>query len=263
MTQRAVDVLKQVDCIAAEDTRHSARLMQHYHIATPLIAYHDHSDATQVARIVEKLRAGQSVALISDAGTPLISDPGYRLVTKVRSEGMTVVPIPGPCAVIAALSASGLPCDRFSFEGFPPAKQKARQSQFEALLKDTRTLIFYESPHRITASLADMRDIFGGDRQIVFARELTKTFETFLSGTLDEICVKVAEDDNQRRGEIVVMVRGAQEEEKREALDEATEKTMRILMQELSVKQAAALASKLTGEKKNRLYQWALEQQGK
>ncbi len=260
ITQRALTILREVDVIAAEDTRHSGKLLQHYGIATPLISYHDHSHASQAERIFEKILAGQSVALISDAGTPLISDPGYRLVTAAREQGITVVPLPGPCALIAALSAAGLPSDRFSFEGFPPAKSQGRKNGFSLLIRDARTLIFYESAHRIDASLRDMRDVFGDDRRCVVARELTKTFETFLDGSLATVHNKVVADANQRKGEFVVMLEGYVAPAESAGGDHVESgRILSVLLEELSVKQAASLAAKITGEKKNKLYQLALE----
>lgn len=258
---RALDVLKSVDIIAAEDTRHSAKLLQHYHISTPLIPYHDHGDDNQTQRLLEKLRAHKSVALISDAGTPLISDPGFKLVRTVRAEGFAVVPLPGACALIAALCASGLPTDKFSFEGFPPAKSLARRTSFESVSSREHTLIFYESPHRIAESLKDMLDIFGAERKAVLARELSKSFETFLCGTLRDLNEKVALDANQSKGEIVVLVHGASLLKREGDLSEEAQTTMKILLSELSIKQSATLGAKLTGEKKNKLYQWALDQE--
>lgn len=260
MVPRAVEVLHAADLIAAEDTRHSGRLLKHLGIEKPMVAYHDHGELRHTQRILQVLEQGQKVALISDAGTPLISDPGYRLVREARQLGIRVTPLPGPCAAIAALSAAGLPSDRFSFEGFPPAKRAARQKTFSALSDDPRTLIFYESPHRILDTLDDMSEAFGGDREAVLARELTKAFETFLTGDLDDLKRQVAEDANQQRGEIVVLVRGAPE-----AVvvgDEEQRRVLAVLMAELPLKQAAALAAKITGGQKNALYQLALSLKG-
>lgn len=262
MVPRAVEILQAVDLIAAEDTRHSAKLMQHYAINTPLVAYHDHSDSAKVDSLVERLLRGDSVALISDAGTPLISDPGYRLVKTAREHGIPVVPIPGPCALIAALSASGLPSDRFAFEGFPPAKAVARGNFFLALSQDPRTLIFYESPHRVLDSLMAMVDAFGADRRVVLAREISKTFETILSAPLHELIQTVRDDANQQRGEIVLLVQGYAAPKLQQGLVPETERLLRILLDELPLKQAAALAARITGEKKNTLYKWALENSG-
>ncbi|MFL0810798.1 MAG: 16S rRNA (cytidine(1402)-2'-O)-methyltransferase [Agarilytica sp.] len=261
MSIRAIDTLKQVQHIAAEDTRHSGKLLSHHGINTPLISYHDHGGDAQLNRILGLLKGGDSVALISDAGTPLISDPGYRLVSEVRREGFSVVPIPGACALVAALCASGLPSDRFSFEGFPPAKSQARLRVYESLAADERTLIFYESTHRIEDSLVDMVKAFGADRMAVIARELTKTFETFLHAPLEDLLKQLQEDANQKKGEFVVLVHGAVLE-KSEGLDAESERVLSLLLGELPLKQASALAAKITGEKKNKLYQWALDQKG-
>ncbi len=259
MVPRAVEILQSVALIAAEDTRHSARLLSHFSISTPCVAYHDHSDTQRTERIVNRVEAGESVALISDAGTPLVSDPGYRLVRSARERGLAVVPVPGACALVAALSASGLPSDRFSFEGFPPPKANARRQWLEALAGEARTLIFYEAPHRVLACLEAMAEVFGGDREAVIARELTKTFETIRLAPLAELVEFVRADSNQQRGEIVLMVAGASSRSE-STLDTEAERVMGILLEELPVKQAAALGAKITGVKKNALYQWALEQ---
>ncbi len=255
---RALEVLQKVSVIAAEDTRHSAKLMQHHGIHTQLISYHDHGSESQTRRILDTLQAGQSVALISDAGTPLISDPGYKLVSIVREHSIPVIPLPGACAITTALCASGLPSDRFSFEGFPSAKHQARLAHFQSLAKDERTLIFYESTHRIEDSLADMASAFGGDRQCVIARELTKTFETILEGSLVDLNRTLEQDPNQRKGEFVVLVTGYRAVVVDDISAEA-EKILRALLGELPIKKAAALTAKITGEKKNKLYQWALD----
>ncbi|MEZ5530272.1 MAG: 16S rRNA (cytidine(1402)-2'-O)-methyltransferase [Porticoccaceae bacterium] len=257
MVPRAVEVLHAADLIAAEDTRHSGRLLKYLGIEKPMVAYHDYSEQRQLGRIVSALEQGQKVALISDAGTPLISDPGYRLVREVRQLGVRVVPVPGPCAAITALCASGLPSDRFSFEGFLPAKSGARLKKLSELVSDSRTLIFYESPHRVVESLTDMATVFGDEREAVLARELTKAFETFLVGSLDELRRTVVEDANQQRGEIVLLVRGAPESVSGEDQEEQL-RMLKLLMAELPLKQAAALAAKITGGQKNALYQLAL-----
>ncbi|WP_438952619.1 16S rRNA (cytidine(1402)-2'-O)-methyltransferase [Porticoccus sp.] len=256
MVPRAVEVLHAVDLIAAEDTRHSGRLLKHLGIDTPLVAYHDHSDERQMARLVDMLEQGKTVALISDAGTPLISDPGYRLVREVRQRGIRVTPIPGACAAIAALSASGLPSDRFGFEGFPPPKTAARLKKFASLAGSARTLIFYESPHRILDTLTDMIATFGDQREAVLAREITKTFETFLAGTLMEILQQVSADSNQQKGEMVVMIRGNSDAVS--ASDAEQLRVLKVLLDDLPLKQAAALAARITGGQKNTLYQLAL-----
>ncbi len=259
MVPRAVEILQSVALIAAEDTRHSARLLSHFSISTPCVAYHDHSDTQRTEGIVTRIEAGESVALISDAGTPLVSDPGYRLVRAARERGLTVVPVPGACAMVAALSASGLPSDRFSFEGFPPPKANARQQWLMALAAESRTLIFYEAPHRVLACLEAMAEVFGADREAVIARELTKTFETIRLAPLAELVEFVRADSNQQRGEIVLMVAGASKRAE-SSLDPEAERVMGIMLEELPVKQAAALAARITGVKKNALYQWAIEQ---
>ncbi len=260
MVPRAVEVLQKVDVIAAEDTRHSSRLMNHFSIDTPLVAYHDHTDERQVSQLVNRLQQGESIALISDAGTPLVSDPGYRLVHAARKAGIRVVPIPGACAMVAALSASGLPSDRFSFEGFLPAKSGQRINRLKPLLVDDRTLIFYEAPHRIEACLRDMAEVFGEQREAVIAREITKTFETISGGSLLELSAFVASDPNQRKGEMVVMVRGKPKVTE-QTIDNEAERVMTILLKDLSVKQASQLGAEITGLKKKALYQWALDQQ--
>lgn len=259
MVPRAVETLQTVALIAAEDTRHSSRLLSHFDIKTPCIAYHDHSDEQRTEQLIARMHAGDSIALISDAGTPLVSDPGYRLVRSARQAGIQVVPIPGACAMIAALSAAGLPSDRFAFEGFLPAKQVARCTQLQNLAADPRTLIFYEAPHRILETLQDMAQVFGPEREVVMARELTKTFETIKGDKVADLAAWVAADTNQQRGEIVLLVHGAPKPEN-EAMTPAQMHTMKVLLEELPVKQAASIGAKLTGLKKNFLYDWALQQ---
>jgi 16S rRNA (cytidine1402-2'-O)-methyltransferase len=256
ITYRAVQILQTVDIIAAEDTRHSRPLLQHYGIQTPLLSLHAHNEQQRSQQLVEKLQQGQTIALISDAGTPLISDPGYYLVEEVRSVGIKVMPIPGVSAVITALSAAGLPTDKFSFEGFLPAKAGARQKRLSALKEETRTLIFYEAPHRIIDLIADMRSIFGSERYAVIARELTKQFETIHGDILANLQTWLQADMNQQRGEFVVLVKGAETDLSYNS--NAAYATLQVLLQELPVKQAASLAAKLTGAKKNELYQWAI-----
>jgi 16S rRNA (cytidine1402-2'-O)-methyltransferase len=258
MTARAIETLKSVALIAAEDTRHSARLLQHFGIQTRMASYHDFSDDARVQQLLHILLDGQSIALISDAGTPLISDPGYRLVSAVRAQGVKVVPVPGVCAAIAALSTAGIPSDRFAFEGFPPAKQAARLKLFESLQQEPRTLVFYESPHRILDCVDDMARGFGCERMAVIARELTKTFETIHGDTLGALQQWLRADENQQRGEFVILLRGA-EPVQDEQLPPEARRVLAVLLEELSVKQAAALASRLTGVKKNLLYALALE----
>lgn len=260
MVPRAIETLQTVDLIAAEDTRHSARLLAHFDIKTQCVAYHDHSDNDRTQSLVNRLLAGDSIALISDAGTPLVSDPGYRLVRGARQAGIRVVPIPGACAMVAALSAAGLASDRFAFEGFLPAKQVGRLSALQAVADDTRTLIFYEAPHRIVETLEDMCQVFGDAREIVMAREITKTFETIYGDAAKSLCEWVKADSNQQRGEIVLIVQGAPKRDE-QGITAEQERIMRVLLEELPVKQAAAIGAKVTGLKKNYLYQWALEQE--
>lgn len=258
MVQRAIDILHKVDVIAAEDTRHSAKLLQHFGISTATTAYHDHSDEAKTQSLIEQLRRGESIALISDAGTPLISDPGYRLVHEARKQGLRVEPIPGACAFVAALCASGLPSDRFSFEGFLPAKSTNREQVLSAVCEDSRTLIFYESPHRISASLESIALVMGAEREMVLARELTKTFETFIGGTVAEVIAVLEQDANQKRGEMVLMIKGFEAQAEREVSREV-ENMLAILCEELPLKKAAALTAKITGLKKNVLYQLGLD----
>ncbi|MFT6300629.1 MAG: 16S rRNA (cytidine1402-2'-O)-methyltransferase [Saprospiraceae bacterium] len=257
MSPRAVDVLKAVDLVAAEDTRHSSRLFSHFGIKTPMVSYHDHSDNKQIHTILDMLLCGKSVALISDAGTPLISDPGYRLVKTIRKKGLKIVPIPGSCALIAAISASGLSSDRFIFEGFLPAKSAGRISKLKSVAEERRTLMFYEAPHRILETLTDMIGVFGEGRQVVIARELTKTYETFLSGPLADVLLQVKADDNQQKGEIVLVVEGSSLPEK-DPDDVEAKRILSILLEDVSLKQAASLAAKITGVQKNLLYKLAL-----
>ena len=259
LTPRALDVLTSVSLIAAEDTRHSARLLQHFGISTPTTACHDHNERGKSLRLVERLLAGDDLALISDAGTPLISDPGYHLVRQAREAGVRVCPVPGACALIAALSAAGLPSDRFSFEGFLPAKAHGRRQRIEALAGEQRTWMLYEAPHRLLECLEDMLELLGSERQVVLARELTKTFETIKGAPLAELVEWVRADSDQQRGECVLVVEGApQLNDDEDALDPAVERVLDVLLEELPVKQAAALAARITGLKKNRLYQVAL-----
>ncbi|MBD9653935.1 MULTISPECIES: 16S rRNA (cytidine(1402)-2'-O)-methyltransferase [unclassified Pseudomonas] len=261
LSARALKVLGAVTLIAAEDTRHSARLMQHFGIGTPLAACHEHNERDEGNRFIERLLAGDDVALISDAGTPLISDPGYHLVRQARAAGVRVVPVPGACALIAALSAAGLPSDRFVFEGFLPAKTVGRRARLELVREEPRTLIFYEAPHRILECLQDMREVFGGDRQALLARELTKTFETLQGLPLDQLCEWVAADANQQRGECVVLVAGWQAPEDEAAVSVEALRVLDLLLAEMPLKRAAALAAQITGVRKNLLYQAALERQ--
>lgn len=257
LSPRAVETLRKVDRIAAEDTRHSAGLMRHFGITTPMLSLHEHNERQKSQMLLERLQAGESLALISDAGTPLISDPGYVLVGEAHQAGLRVVPIPGPSALIAALCASGLPTDRFCFEGFLPAKSAQRRKCLAALQGETRTLAFYESPHRIEASLADMVETFGAEREALLARELTKTFETIIHAPLGELLQRLQRDSDQRKGEFVLLVHGAAEQAD-EGLNSETCRTARLLADELPLKQAASLAARISGEKKNAIYQYLL-----
>jgi 16S rRNA (cytidine1402-2'-O)-methyltransferase len=261
ISARALNILRSVSLIAAEDTRHSARLMQHFGIPTPLAACHEHNERDQGGRFLARLLAGDDVALISDAGTPLISDPGYHLVRQARAAGVAVVPVPGACALIAALSAAGLPSDRFIFEGFLPAKAAGRRARLEQVKEEPRTLIFYEAPHRILECLQDMQAVFGDERPALLARELTKTFETLKGMPLAELAAWVAADSNQQRGECVVLVAGWQAPEGEEAVSSEAMRVLDLLLAEMPLKRASALAAEITGVRKNLLYQVALERQ--
>ena len=259
ISPRALRVLREVALIAAEDTRHSARLLAHFGIQTPLAACHEHNERDEGGRFLQRLQAGEDVALISDAGTPLISDPGYHLVRQARAAGVRVVPVPGACALIAALSAAGLPSDRFIFEGFLPARAGARRARLEELKEESRTLIFYEAPHRILECLGDLEALFGGERDALLARELTKTFETLQGLPLGRLRAWVEVDSNQQRGECVLVVRGWQAPEGEESVGSEALRVLDLLLAELPVKRAAALAAEITGVRKNLLYQAALQ----
>ena len=258
ITLRALETLKAVDVIAAEDTRHSAQLLGHFGIRAKLVALHEHNEQSAGQKIVELLHAGQSVALISDAGTPAISDPGALLVNLVHQAGVKVVPIPGANAAIAALSAAGLLMPRFLFVGFLPAKSSHRKQVLETLRSVPVTLVFYEAPHRVLESVADLAETLGGARNITFARELTKTFETFHACRLDEALAWLQADPNQQRGEFVLLVEGAPAVEE-QTVSDAARHTLQTLLAELPLKQAVKLATEITGAKKNALYQLALE----
>ncbi|ENV46555.1 hypothetical protein P255_00695 [Acinetobacter brisouii CIP 110357] len=257
MTFRAIEVLKSVSLIAAEDTRQSAQLLKHFNIETPLTACHDHNEANRIHQLIEKLKNGENLALISDAGTPLISDPGFKLVRAAQEHGIRVTPVPGACAAIAALSAVGLPSDRFSFEGFLPSKSSQRLSQLEKLKDETQTLIFYEAPHRILECVKDMQAVFGADRAVGFAREITKTFETIKKMTLSELVKFIEQDHNQQKGEIVLVVGGATTE--KDLSQAKLDEWLQRLLQDVSVKAAAQIVADLTGIKKKIAYQRALE----
>ncbi len=257
ISYRAIQVLKSVSIIAAEDTRTSSQLLKHFGITTALTACHDHNESNKIDQLIQRLQNGEDMALISDAGTPLISDPGFKLVRAAQAHNIRVIPVPGACAAIAALSAVGLPSDRFSFEGFLPSKQSQRLLNLEKLKDETQTLIFYEAPHRILDSVQDMANVFGADRAVGFAREITKTFETIKKMTLGELVEFIKNDHHQQKGEIVLVIGGATEEKDME--QEKLDKLLLRLLQDLSVKAASQLAADLTGMKKKIAYQRALE----
>ncbi|KGI77065.1 16S rRNA (cytidine(1402)-2'-O)-methyltransferase [Oleiagrimonas soli] len=252
ISARAVQVLRSVALIAAEDTRHSRPLLAHLGVDTPLKALHEHNEDAIAQALVERLLQGEDVALISDAGTPLVSDPGYRLVRAARAAGVRVSPVPGACAAIAALSAAGLPSDRFVFEGFLPAKRGARRSRLEALAAETRTLIFYESPHRVAETLDDMRAAFGDEREAVLARELTKLFETVLGEPLAALAARVAADSDQQRGECVLLVAGCADAAEAQLAE--GRRLFALLREELPPSKAARLASSISGAPRKALY---------
>jgi len=258
ISQRAIETLRRVDVIAAEDTRHSRKLLQHFSIDTPMLALHEHNERERSMELRNRLMAGEAIALISDAGTPLISDPGYFLVRELHTAGIRVVPIPGPSAVIAALSASGLATDRFIFEGFPPSKSAARGRYFADLADEPRTLVFYESPHRLLECLRDLAAAFGPQRRMTLARELTKTFETIRQGSIAELSSWLEANPEQQKGESVLVIEGAQPQ-LRERCEVDRDRLLLTLLTCMSVKDAAHHAALLTGHSKNALYQRALE----
>jgi 16S rRNA (cytidine1402-2'-O)-methyltransferase len=253
LSARAIETLRAVAVIAAEDTRHSRPLLVHHNIDTPLIALHEHNERDAVDAVVRRMQGGDAVALISDAGTPLISDPGFRLVRAARAAGIRCIPVPGACAAIAALSVAGLPSDRFVFEGFLPPKAAARRSRLQELASDARTLIFYESSHRVAESLADMRDVFGADREAVLARELTKLFETVLGAPLAALAARVVADPDQQRGEHVILVAGRGEEADAKLAE--GQRVFAILREELPPAKAAKLAAAISGAPRKSLYE--------
>ena len=259
ITLRALEVLKQADLIAAEDTRVTGNLLKHFGIAAKLISVREHNEQAGALKIIEALRSGHAVALVTDAGTPAVSDPGARVVAAVRAAGLTVIPIPGANAAVTALSAAGFNTPHFLFYGFLPAKGGERRTALQSLLALPYTLVFYEAPHRVADTIADLVTVFGETREIVFARELTKTFEEIHACPLCEATAWVAADPNRERGEYVLIVSGAAEQEK-SAVE--TQRVLEVLLSELSVKQAAKLAAQITGEKKNQLYELALKLKG-
>lgn len=252
LSPRAQQVLREVAAVCAEDTRRSGQLLAHFGIGTPLLALHEHNEQQLAERLVARLLGGEALALVSDAGTPLVSDPGYRLVRAARAAGVKVSPVPGPSAIVAALSVAGLPSDRFTFEGFLPAKASARRERLAALAGEPRTLVFYESSHRIEESLADLRAAFGDDRPAVLARELTKLFETVLDGTLADLHARVAADADQRKGEFVLVVQGVGEDADAKLAE--GRRVHAILARQLPPSTAAKLAAEITGAPRKALY---------
>ena len=252
LSPRAQQALRDVAAVCAEDTRHTRRLLGHFGIEAELVALHEHNEQQQAARLVERLQAGESLALVSDAGTPLVSDPGFRLVRAAREAGVRVSPVPGPSALIAALSVAGVASDRFAFEGFLPARAGARRERLQRLAGEPRTLIFYEASHRIAETLEDMAGAFGAERRAVLARELPKLFETVLDGTLAALLERVRQDPDQRKGEFVVVVEGAGDDADA-ALAEGR-RVYRLLNAHLPPSTAARLAAELTGAPRKALY---------
>ncbi|MBN2646193.1 MAG: 16S rRNA (cytidine(1402)-2'-O)-methyltransferase [Thiotrichales bacterium] len=254
ISQRALALLAQVDWIAAEDTRHSKILLQNYALQRPLISLHEHNETERTEQLLNRLLRGENGALISDAGTPLINDPGYVLVKRLRQAGVAVVPIPGPSAVITALSAAGLPTDRFTYEGFLPARSSKRLQALAKLADESRTLVFYESPHRLIESLQDMAEIFGSQRQLVVAKELTKQFEQFVSGDFAEVLAYFAAHSDRVRGEFVVMVSGAVLAEEAPSVSEWDDLIGVLLQQRLPVKQISEIVAEFYQVKRKAVY---------
>ena len=255
LSERAIETLKQVDLIAAEDTRHSKTLLERFMINTKMTAYHEHNEEKTTQTLIQQLLEGQSIALISDAGTPLINDPGYKLVAAAHEQEIQVIPVPGPSAIITALSASGLPTYKFIFEGYLPAKKEARKTRLTELKNESRTLAFYEAPHRIVESMKIMQEVFGEDRRVTIARELTKQFEQIVRDTFKEINRKLETEEIKIKGEFVVIVEGAKEIE---ISDEEVLRINQILSEKLSPKDAAGLTAKITGRKKNEVYKLSM-----
>jgi 16S rRNA (cytidine1402-2'-O)-methyltransferase len=258
LSPRACEVLRSAALIAAEDTRHSASLLRHFGIQTPLVSFHDHNDRRRTPQLVTRLEAGESIALISDAGTPAISDPGFELVAAAAAAGVEIVAVPGPCALVAALTVAALPTDRFCFEGFLPARGSARRARLEALRGEARSIVLYESPHRIGETLADCRDCFGLERRASVARELTKLHETVYRGSLGELAARAASDPDFARGEIVIVLAGAPPRAADAGAAEL-ERVLGVLLAELPLKQAARLAAQLLGLRDNEAYKRALQ----
>lgn len=260
ITLRAIETLKQVDFIAAEDKRHTGRLLQHLAINKKLLSLHDHNEQHKIEDLIGKLRSGLSIALVSDAGTPLINDPGYQLVRRCHQEGIRVIPIPGACAAIAALSAAGIASDKFCYEGFLPAKQKARQDKLKALAQESRTLILYESTHRLLDTLEDIATYFGDDRYLVLAKELTKSWETIIGMTAKELIGWLNAEEGRLKGEFVLILEGYPKSAIQQ-IDNTIITTLKKLMHELPLKKAVSITADLHGVSKNQLYKIALDEQ--
>ena len=252
LSPRALETLRTVDAVCAEDTRHTRQLLAHFGFERPLLALHEHNEEALAEKLVARLQAGESLALVSDAGTPLVSDPGFRVVRAARAAGLKVSPVPGPSALVAALSVAGLPSDRFVFEGFLPAKASARRERLQRLAGEPRTLVFYESLHRIAEALADLRAAFGDERPAAIARELTKLFETVLDGTLAQLQATIEADDNQRKGEFAIVVQGAGEDA--DAKIAEGRRICALLGEHLPPSTAAKLAAEISGAPRKALY---------
>lgn len=260
LSERARKILADVDLIAAEDTRHTRQMLQACGIHTQLTSLHEHNEAGKSAVLVRRLVQGESLALVADAGTPLISDPGFELIAEAKRRGISLVAVPGPCAAIAALCVAGLPTDSFAFEGFPPSKAAARRAWLERLVSQERTMVFYEAPHRLQDSLKDMCEILGPDRPASISRELTKRFETNYGGTLAELSRRACEDSDMSRGEIVLVVGGNPNISSAPTLE--ADRLLRILLEELPPSQAAKIAARLTGARRGELYERARRWRG-
>ncbi len=259
LSPRARDELAAAELVAAEDTRRTGQLLTTLGLSRPLVSLHEHNESERIGELLEKLRAGARIALVSDAGTPLLSDPGFELVRRVSQEGMVVVAVPGPSAITAALSIAGLPTERFTFEGFLPARLAERRSRIAELRQEMRTLVFFEAPHRIAESLEDLAAGFGAERRAAVARELTKVFETVYRGSLAQLATQARSDANFSRGEITVVVEGAPRAAAEDAPRAHLDSTLTVLLAELAPSKAAALAARLTGAKRNDAYARAME----
>lgn len=259
LSSRARDELAAADLIAVEDTRRTGQLLATLGLSRPLISLHEHNESERIPELLERLRGGARVALVSDAGTPLLSDPGFQFVRQAASAGVAVVAVPGPSAITAALSIAGLPTERFSFEGFLPARLAERRERLQALVDEPRTLVFFEAPHRIVETLADCAAAFGAERRAALARELTKAFETVYRGSLAELAARAKADSNVARGEITLVIEGAPSRTTNDPGDAELRRVLQCLLAELSPSKAAAMAAELTGAKRNAAYQMALE----